>query len=216
MKDIGLIFDLDGTLLDTLGDLHDGVNHALEQAGLPKRSMLEIRRFVGNGARNLITQAVEGRADVDGVLSVFQKYYAAHCQIRTAPYPGIPRVLEKLMRTYPVAIVSNKPDGAVKRLCGQYFPGVSAWGETPDRPRKPAPDMVFMAMKELGVRSGIYIGDSEVDVITAENAGIPCVSVLWGFRDREEIEMQGGNYFCEYPEQLPEMIEKIAGDRDVQ
>ena len=115
-----------------------------------------------------------------------------------------------------MAIVSNKPDGAVKSLCQQYFPGISAWGEAPDCPRKPAPDMVFRAMKELGVRCGIYIGDSEVDVITAENAGIPCVSVLWGFRDREEIEIQGGMYFCENPEQLPEMIERIAGERDVQ
>ena len=211
-----MIFDLDGTLLDTLGDLHDSVNYALEQVGLPKRSMLEVRRFVGNGARNLITQAVAGRADVEEVLTIFQRHYAAHCQIKTAPYLGISQVLEQLMEDYPVAIVSNKPDGAVKSLCGQFFPGISAWGETPDRPRKPAPDMVWKAMKELGVRAGIYIGDSEVDVITAENAGLPCVSVLWGFRDREEIEIQGGMYFCEDPEQLPEMIEKIAGERDVQ
>lgn len=210
-----MIFDLDGTLLDTLADLHDGVNYALEQVGLPGRSMLEIRRFLGNGARNLITQAVAGRADVDKVLAVFQEYYAAHCQEKTAPYLGIPQALERL-RDYPMAIVSNKPDAAVKRLCAEYFPGISAWGETLDCLRKPAPDMVFRAMKELGVRCGIYIGDSEVDVITAENAGVPCVSVLWGFRDRYEIEIQGGMYFCQDPEQLPEMIDRIAGERDVQ
>ena len=210
-----MIFDLDGTLLDTLADLHDSVNYALEQAGLPGRSMLEIRRFVGNGARNLIAQVVAGRADVEEVLAVYQKQYASHCQDKTAPYLGIPQALEQL-REYPMAIVSNKPDAATKRLCAEYFPGISAWGETPDCPRKPAPDMVFRAMKALGVSAGIYIGDSEVDVITAENAGIPCVSVLWGFRDREEIEIQGGMYFCDDPEQLPEMIDRIAGERDVQ
>lgn len=214
MKTVGLIFDLDGTLLDTLGDLHDSVSYALDQVGLPARSLAEIRRFVGNGARNLITQAVEGRADVDEVLSLFQAHYAAHCQIKTAPYLGIVPALEELMEVYPVAIVSNKPDGAVKTLCRQYFPGVPAWGETPDCPRKPAPDLVWKAMKELDVKEGIYIGDSEVDVITARNAGIPCVSVLWGFRDREEIEMHGGAYFCESPEQLPDMIVKIAGEQN--
>ena len=214
MKTVGLIFDLDGTLLDTLGDLHDSVNYALGQVGLPPRSLEEIRRFVGNGARNLIIQAVEGRADVDHVLSLFQTYYAGHCQIKTAPYLGIVPALEELMRNYPVAIVSNKPDGAVKTLCRQYFPGVPAWGETPDCPRKPAPDLVWKAMKELGVKDGIYIGDSEVDVITAKNAGIPCVSVLWGFRGREEIEMHGGAHFCKSPEQLPEIIEKIAGEQN--
>lgn len=214
MKAVGLVFDLDGTLLDTLGDLHGSVNFALGQVGLPLRSLAEIRRFVGNGARNLIIQAVEGRADVDGVLSIFQGHYASHCQIKTAPYLGIVPALEKLVQQYPVAIVSNKPDGAVKTLCRQYFPGIPAWGETPDCPRKPAPDMVWKAMKELGVEDGIYIGDSEVDVVTAKNAGIPCLSVLWGFRDREEIEMQGGTYFCDRPEELPEMIERITGEQN--
>jgi len=214
MKTVGLLFDLDGTLLDTLGDLHDSVNYALEQVGLPGRSLEEIRRFVGNGARNLIIQVVDGRGDVDEVLSIYQAHYAAHCQIKTAPYLGIVPALEKLMQRYPVAIVSNKPDRAVKTLCRQYFPGIPAWGETPDCPRKPAPDMVFKAMKELNVTEGIYIGDSEVDVITAQNAGTPCVSVLWGFRDREEIERQGGVHFCERPEQLPEMINRIAGEQN--
>lgn len=216
MKKIGLIFDLDGTLLDTLGDLQDAVNHAHGQVGLPERSLAEIRRFVGNGARNLITQTVEGRANVDEVLALFQTYYAAHCQIKTAPYPGILPALERLMEEYPVAIVSNKPDVAVKRLCRQYFPGIFALGETPDCPRKPEPDMVWKAMEVLGVEKGIYIGDSEVDVITAQNAGMPCVSVLWGFRDREEIELRGGKHFCETTEQLTKMIEEIAGEYNVQ
>ena len=216
MKKIGLLFDLDGTLLDTLGDLQVSVNFALEQVGLLPRSLAEIRRFVGNGARNLITQAVDGKTDVEEVLATFQKHYAANCQIKTAPYPGILPVLAALQKEYPVAIVSNKPDVAVKSLCRDYFPGVFALGETKELPRKPAPDMVWKAMEILGVEKGIYIGDSEVDVITARNAGLPCISVLWGFRDREEIEEQGGMHFCEEAEQLPEMIEKIAGVQDVQ
>ena len=212
MKKIGLLFDLDGTLLDTLGDLQTSVNYALEQVGLPMRSLQEIRRFVGNGAKNLITRAVDGKADVEEVLGIFQKHYAANCQIKTAPYPGILPMLEALGKKYPIAIVSNKPDVAVKSLCRDYFPGIFALGETKELPRKPAPDMVRKAMELLGMENGIYIGDSEVDVITARNAGMPCISVLWGFRDREEIREQGGMHFCERVEQLPEMIEKMAGE----
>ena len=148
-------------------------------------------------------------ADADAVLSLFQTHYAAHCQIKTAPYLGIVPALEKLMQRYPVAIVSNKPDRAVKTLCRQYFPGIPAWGETPDCSRKPAPDMVFKAMKELNVTEGIYIGDSEVDVLTAKNAGVPCLTVLWGLRTREQLEKAGAKYYCEKAEDLPKMIQFI-------
>lgn len=215
MKKIGLIFDLDGTLLDTLGDLRDAVNYTLAQLDLPPRTTQEIRRFVGTGARNLVTFSLEGRADIDTALPIFQSYYKDHCRVLTAPYPGIPEALAKLA-DYPMAIVSNKPDGAVKALCADYFPGLYARGETPNCPRKPAPDMVYEAMAELGVEDCIYIGDSEVDVVTAKNAGVPCLSVLWGFRDQEEIEENGGKYFCQDVQQLPEMIEKIIGDRNGQ
>lgn len=202
----GLLFDLDGTLLDTLEDLMDSTNYILAQNGYPQRSLREIRAFVGNGARNLLLKAAPAGADADALLAQFQPYYAAHCQIKTRPYPGVEAVIAVLKEVFPVAIVSNKPDVAVKTLCAQLFPGISAVGERPDCPRKPAPDMVKRAMAELGVEKCIYIGDSEVDVLTAKNAGVPCISVLWGFRDREEIEAAGGNIFCEKVEDLPKII----------
>ena len=202
----GLLFDLDGTLLDTLDDLMDSTNYILAQNGYPQRSRQEIRAFVGNGARNLLLKAAPAGADVDDLLARFQPYYAAHCQIKTKPYPGVEAVIAALREKYPVAIVSNKPDIAVKALCAQLFPGISAVGERPDCPRKPAPDMVKRAMAELEVDRCVYIGDSEVDVLTAKNAGVPCVSVLWGFRDKAEIEAAGGSVFCEKAEDLPGII----------
>lgn len=209
---IGILWDLDGTLLDSLEDLKDSVNHTLEQYGLPGRSLEEIRRFVGNGARQLIALSMPGKADdpdVDSVLRDYQVYYTAHSQIKTKPYEGILAALETLGKKFPMAVVSNKPDGAVKVLCSQYFPGVYAMGESADCPRKPAPDMVFKAMKALGVDTCVYVGDSEVDVTTAANAGVPCLSVLWGFRDRKILEEAGGRYFCEDTGKLADTLEKI-------
>ena len=205
----GILFDLDGTLLDTLEDLRDGVNYALGVFGYPQRSLEEVRRFVGNGARKLIRLAVPEGADPEAVFQVFKPYYDVHCQSKTKPYNGIPEVLAELREKYPIAIVSNKPDSAVKRLCADYFPGVYALGESPDCPRKPAPDMVHKAMKEINVEQCIYVGDSEVDVLTAQNAGVPCLSVLWGFRDKEEIEAAGGIYFCECTEMLAKQLEEM-------
>ncbi len=208
---IGILWDLDGTLLDTLDDLMDGVNYALTRFGYPLRTREEVRRFVGNGAKNLIGRAVPEGADPAPVFEVFQGYYADHCQIKTKPYDGIMEALEQLEQ-YPMAVVSNKPDGAVKTLCAQYFPGVYARGESTDCPRKPAPDMVRKAMADIGVEGCVYVGDSEVDVLTANNAGVPCLSVLWGFRDREEIEKAGGRYFCADVEALPRTLEAMIRD----
>lgn len=205
----GILWDLDGTLLDTLEDLCDGVNHALHTQGLPERTLAEVRRFVGNGAGNLILRAVEGRGDAQAVLEIFRPYYDAHCQQKTRPYGGIPEALAVLGKKYPMAIVSNKPDSAVKSLCARYFPGMFALGETPDCPRKPAPDMVYKAMEAIGVENCVYVGDSEVDVITARNAGAPCLSVLWGFRDREDMEAVGGTHFCDTPEKLVQTLEML-------
>lgn len=195
----GILFDLDGTLLDTLEDLHDSVNHTLAHFGYPQRTLEEVRRFVGNGARRLMDQAVPNGADGAEPFAWFQGYYREHCQLKTKPYDGIPEALEVLCARYPVAIVSNKPDSAVKPLCRQYFPGVYALGEAPDCPRKPAPEMVFKAMAAIGVEKCVYVGDSEVDILTAKNAGIPCLSVLWGFRDRKELD---NVYFCEKTEEM--------------
>ena len=205
---IGILWDLDGTLLNTIEDLADATNYAMEQYGYPRRTLEEVRRFVGNGARRLIEQAVPEGADVDAVLKTFHTYYDDHCQIKTGPYAGIMEALAVLGQKYPMAVVSNKPDSAVKSLCAQYFPALYARGESTDCPRKPAPDMIFMAMKEIGVEQCVYVGDSEVDVLTARAAGVPCLSVLWGFRDQEEIEAAGGTVFCE---NTAELIEKLEG-----
>lgn len=208
----GILFDLDGTLLDTLEDLLDATNYALEVHGYPARTLPEMRRFVGNGALNqmrlsLPENAPEGEAE--RLLATYKPYYTDHCQIKTRPYKGVLEALDVLSRNYPVAIVSNKPDAAVKNLCAQHFPGMYALGEAPDCPRKPAPDMVFKAMAAIGAERCIYVGDSEVDVITANNAAVPCVSVLWGFRDREDMEAVGGSVFCERPDQLVNVIEEL-------
>ncbi len=209
----GILFDLDGTLLDTLSDIAAGVNHVLEQMGHPLRTEAEVLRFVGNGARRLMEQALPEGGDVDTAFAAFQTYYSAHCQQKTKPYDGIPEALEILGKKYPLAIVSNKPDTAVKPLCDQYFPGIYARGESADCPRKPAPDMVFKAMEAIGVDRCIYVGDSEVDVLTAKNAGMPCVSVLWGFRTRQDMEAVGGIHFCENPKELVEKIEELTNGK---
>ena len=205
----GILWDLDGTLLDTLQDLADATNYALAQFGYPARSLEEVRRFVGNGVGQLIAQAVPTGADPAPVLETFRAYYNTHCQVKTKPYDGILDALAELGKTYPMAVVSNKPDSAVKPLCAQYFPGLYARGESADCPRKPAPDMVFKAMEAIGADRCIYVGDSEVDVLTAQNAGVPCLSVLWGFRDRAELEAAGGTYFCETTKDLIEKLEEL-------
>ena len=208
---VGILWDLDGTLLDTLDDLADSVNYGLEQHGHPRRSREEIRRFVGGGAKHLLAQAAPEGADIYPVQESFWSHYSAHCQDKTKPYEGILSALERLGK-YPMAVVSNKPDAAVKPLCAQHFPGMYARGVDWDCPRKPAPDMVNQTMEILGIDICVYVGDSEVDVQTAQNAGVPCLSVLWGFRDRDEIEEAGGNRFCEDPADLPEMLEQMIRD----
>lgn len=208
----GILFDLDGTLLNTLEDLLDATNYALACCGYPERTLSELRRFVGNGAENQIRMSLpEGSTsqDVQRVLNIYKPYYTAHCQIKTRPYDGILEALEKLKGKYPIAIVSNKPDSAVKALCAEVFPGIYALGEAPDCPRKPAPDMVYKACRAIGADTCVYVGDSEVDVLTARNAGAPCLSVLWGFRDREDIAAAGGTHFCETTADLAEKVEEL-------
>ena len=208
----GILFDLDGTLLNTLEDLLDATNYALAQCGYPKRTLPELRRFVGNGAENQIRMSLPAGAspeEVQRVLKIYKPYYTEHCQVKTCPYDGILESLAILKEKYPIAVVSNKPDAAVKTLCGQMFPGIFALGEAPDCPRKPAPDMVYKACQAIGADTCVYVGDSEVDVVTAKNAGVPCLSVLWGFRDKADIEGAGGSHFCENPAQLTEKIEEI-------
>ena len=207
-----ILFDLDGTLLNTLDDLADAVNVTLAHFGCPARTKDEVRQFVGNGAERLIRLALPGQTDDPDALQVFswfKDYYAAHSQIKTRPYDGIVDALAAVKGEFPVAIVSNKPDNAVKILCQQYFEGVFALGESSVCPRKPAPDMVYLAMKAIGADRCIYVGDSEVDVLTAKNAGVPCLSVLWGFRDRETLVEAGAEHFCETPADLLKMLKEM-------
>ncbi len=208
----GILFDLDGTLLNTLEDLTDSVNHVLAQYGCPPRTQDEVRRFVGNGALRLIQLALPGNEndpDAAEVLAVYQEYYAAHSQIKTRPYDGILEALDAIGKKYPVAIVSNKPDKAVKILCQQYFGSVYARGESDDCARKPAPDMVYKGMEAIGVDNCIYVGDSEVDVVTAKNAGVKCLSVCWGFRDVEALKEAGASHICSDPKQLLDALESM-------
>ncbi|MBQ2893640.1 MAG: HAD-IA family hydrolase [Oscillospiraceae bacterium] len=209
---IGILFDLDGTLLDTLADLTDGVNYALTQFGCPHQTPAQIRSYLGNGAKQLIALSLPEnmQEQVDAVLDVYRTYYNAHCQIKTGPYAGIPEALKELGEKYPVAVVSNKPDSATKPLIARYFPGIYALGERSDCPRKPAPDMLKKAMADIGVDSCVYVGDSEVDVLTAKNTGVPCVAVSWGFRDRDVLEESKPAFICDDTADLVEMIEKAA------
>ena len=206
---IGVIFDLDGTLLDTLEDLTDAVNVALQANGYPTRTLDEMRYFVGNGAATMLRKAAPEGVDLQPIMDVFVKWYGDHCRDKTRPYDGILQALEELKQEYPLAVVSNKPDYAVKLISQTMFPGVYGVGEIQGIPRKPAPDMLLSAMKQIGVEKCIYIGDSDVDLATARNADVPCISVLWGFRTRSDLEKAGATIFCAHPRELKTMIKQI-------
>ena len=203
MKKIVAI-DLDGTLLDTLQDLANAVNYALEQQGMPKRTLEEVRQFVGNGVRLLIIRAVpdgESNPLFEETFALFKEYYGKHCNDNTKPYAGVVELIETLKeKGYAVAIVSNKIDFAVKELNDLYFKGIVpvAIGEKEGIRRKPAPDTVYEALKELGKtkEEAVYVGDSDVDLETAKNSGMPCISVLWGFRDKEFLAEHGCAAVC--------------------
>lgn len=202
-----VIFDLDGTLLDTLEDLTDAVNVALKACDMPLRTIEDVRCFVGNGVRNLMIKAVpDGEANprFEEAFSLFKEYYGEHCNDKTGPYEGVLELMAELKKKgYVMAIVSNKIDSAVKELNDKYFSEYIqvAIGEREGVQRKPAPDTVLTALQELGKEkeTAIYIGDSEVDLATARNVGIPCISVLWGFRDKELLEELGADNFASIP-----------------
>ena len=208
-----ILFDLDGTLLDTLQDLIDSTNATLAHFGYPLRKPEEVRQFVGNGARRLFELALpkgSSPAAVEEALAWFKEYYPAHSQIKTKPYAGILKALAAIREEFPVAVVSNKPDVAAKPLCKTYFGDIYAQGESSACPRKPAPDMVYAAMKAIGVTKCIYVGDSEVDVLTAKNAGVPCLSVLWGFRDKEILVEAGAEHFCQEPRDMLNLLKAMV------
>lgn len=210
----GILFDLDGTLLSTLEDLTDSVNYTLRHFGCPERTLAEVKSFVGYGAYNLIRAALPGKEtdpSVEEALAFYQDYYDTHNQIKTRPYDGVSEALAEIRKAFPVAIVSNKPDRATKPMCREYFgEEIFALGQQDHIPRKPAPDMLTVAMKEIGADACVYVGDSEVDVQTARNAGVPCLSVLWGFRDKECLKKHGAEHFCEDPKQLLSCLKEIV------
>ena len=206
------IFDLDGTLLDTLGDLASAVNYALRTHEMPEHSLDAVRRFVGNGVRVLIQRAVpdgEANPQFEDVLATFRQYYLAHSLDTTHPYDGIPEMLSELRRRgCRTAVVSNKFDAATKELCRHFFADsievAIGEHEAEGIRRKPAPDTVLEALRQLGLtkENAVYVGDSDVDILTARNAGLPCISVLWGFRDRDFLQAHGATTFVSSPLQI--------------
>lgn len=206
-----IIFDLDGTLLDTLDDLHAAVNAALEKYGLKPRKREEVRAFVGNGVVKLIERAAGPvpQEIFDGVLCEFKRYYGVHCKDKTCPYNGVIEVLQALKkRGKKTAVLSNKPDFAVKLLAEEYFQGLlqSAVGENEAGGirKKPAPDSLFAVLDELQANkeTTVYVGDSEVDIQTARNAGVDCISVTWGFKDRAFLVENGGKILIDEPKEI--------------
>ncbi len=216
MKFNSVVFDLDGTLLDTLGDLRDSVNYALEKNNLPKRTTEEIRTFVGNGIRLLIERSVPENTPIDitdKCFFDFKEYYKEHSAILTKPYNGIIDLLNTLKeKGIKIAVVSNKADFAVKTLMVDYFNGLydCAYGERAGVERKPAPDGVLAAISEMGgeIANTVYIGDSEVDVETSKNAKLPCIAVTWGFRDKEVLENLNPEYIVDSPSDILKIIER--------
>ena len=206
------IFDLDGTLLDTLTDLAASANYALRTHGMPEHSIDDVRRFVGNGVRKLMERAIpngEANPDFEATFDTFREHYMLHSLDTTQPYPGIPEALAELKaKGCRLAVVSNKMMPATVELCRHFFPDTIevAIGEHEAEGirKKPAPDTVFAALRELGVEkySAVYVGDSDVDIATARNAGLPCISVLWGFRDREFLLDHGATTFISKPKEL--------------
>ena len=206
------IFDLDGTLLNTLDDLASAVNFALRSYGMPEHTRDDIRRFVGNGVRLLMIRAVpagEQNPQFEEVFNTFRQYYMQHSLDTTRPYDGIQEVLLTLrQRGCRLAVVSNKFDAATKELCKHFFPNTIevAVGEHEAEGirKKPAPDTVIEALSQLGVSAdnAVYVGDSDVDLQTARNAGLPCISVLWGFRDKDFLLAHGATTFITSPQEL--------------
>ena len=212
-----VIFDLDGTLLDTLRDLYNSVNHALRTFGFPERTIDEVRRFIGNGVKKLMERSTPEGTDEETnakCLDCFRAHYLEHMADNTAPYDGVNELIAKLReKGVRTAVVSNKLHSAVEELCDSYFPHLidKAVGVSVEAERKPSPVNVIKTAEYFGtdLSDCIYIGDSEVDVMTAKNAGMPCIGCLWGFRDRETLEVAGSEHIISSPDELEKLIKTI-------
>ena len=211
----GVLFDLDGTVLDTLADLVNSVNYVLKTFGFPHRSVTEVRGFLGNGIRKLIERSLPEPVEperFEKILGCFREYYTAHCEIKTKPYPGILSLVEKIKEAgIAVGMVSNKNDAAVQTLAETFFPGVFdvVMGQRETLAPKPAPDMVNLALGTLGLdaKRCLYVGDSEVDKMTADNAGMDCALVTWGFRDVDFLAALKATVMIECPDELLSFLE---------
>ena len=209
-----VIFDLDGTLLDTLQDLDISTNYALESFGYPKRTTEEIRQFVGNGIEKLIERSTPANISANErkrVLDCFKSHYAKHCEDHTAPYEGITDLLENLIaKKLPIAVVSNKIDSAVQSLCYKYFGDCFSFtvGEREGIRRKPYPDSVLevLSKAKIAPSDAVYIGDSEIDILTARNAGTDMICVTWGFRDKDFLLKSGAEFFADSTVQLKKLL----------
>lgn len=213
MKYQAVVFDLDGTLLNTLDDLKNATNHALAACGFPARTTEEMRHFVGRGIRYMLSCAVpdgEKNPRFEEVFDTFRPYYEEHCMDLTAPYDGISELLARLRAAgCKTAVVTNKIQSAADELIRDLFPDIPlVIGDSPAVKRKPAPDGVWLALEKLGVarENAAYAGDSDIDFATAKNAGLPCLSVLWGFRSREELLTCGADTFFETPRELGDYL----------
>ena len=211
-----IVFDMDGTVLNTLDDLTVSMNYVLGQFGYPGHTVEEYRLFFGNGVKEALRLALPDDVSsevIDDMLPIYKEHYDAHCLDKTRPYDGIVEVMKELKdRWYKLAIVSNKIDSAVKELNKRFFSDAVevAIGEKPGVNRKPAPDMVEVALKELGStkEESVYVGDSEVDFMTAKNSELPCISVLWGFRDKDYLIEQGAYCFADAPQDIINILMK--------
>ncbi|SNU08698.1 phosphoglycolate phosphatase [Lachnospiraceae bacterium] len=212
-----IVFDMDGTVLNTIDDLTVSMNYVLDKFNMPGHTMEEYRMFFGNGIEFALRKSVPEDTPSDVIkemISVFKEHYDIHCLDNTKPYDGILSLMNELKQQgYKMAIVSNKIDSAVKELNEKFFSGVVdvAIGEKPGIKRKPSPDTVLEALKELksNVNEAVYVGDSEVDYATAQNSGLPCISVLWGFRDRKYLEDIGADTFAEKPEDIIKLLDRF-------
>ncbi len=209
-----VIFDMDGTLLDTLEDISDSVNYALAGFGFPLRDISEIRNYVGNGVIRMMELSVPNglqKPRFNDAVSLFREHYSQNCMNKTHPYAGVMDLLKALTkRDYGMAVISNKYDAAVQELNSCYFSKYInvAIGEKEGIAKKPSADMLLEALERLGITSGeaVYVGDSEVDIETAKNAGVDCISVTWGFRDRDWLIGHGAGIIIDYPEEILSLL----------
>lgn len=210
MRYRAVLFDMDGTVLDTLEDLWTAINVSLQKFGLPTATREQVRAALGNGARHLVSVCAPPEWQ-DTVLQFYKPWYDAHCRIHTRPYEGILPLMARLReQDVRLAIISNKPDPAVQELAEAFFPGLLevAVGESPAVRRKPSPDTVLAAVARMGLSPDdcVYVGDSEVDVQTAANAGLSCIAVSWGFRSREQLLAAGAAQIADSPAELEALL----------